>query len=75
MNVALSPRSELSSQNDISNTEQPEMQTQNPFISLVSQPLDHDYKRVDSKDTQWKPAPVMGTIRPTGSVVPTFTYA
>jgi hypothetical protein len=50
------------------------MPTQNPFISLVSQPLDHDYKRVDSKDTQWKPAPVMGTIKPSGSVVPTFTY-
>ena len=74
MNVPLSPRSELSSQNDISHTEQTEMPTQNPFISLVSQPLDHDYKRVDSKDTQWKPAPVMGTIKPSGSVVPTFTY-
>ena len=45
----------------------------NPFVSLVSQPLE-DYKRVDTKDAMWKPAPVMGTLNPTASVVTTFTY-
>jgi hypothetical protein len=71
--VALSPRSEISNVNDISHTEQAEAPL-NPFVSLVSQPLEQDYKRVDTKDTMWKPAPVMGTLNPQGSIVPTFTY-
>ena len=73
MNGALSPRSDMSNVNDISHTEQAEAPL-NPFVSLVSHPIEQDYKRVDTKDTMWRPAPVMGTMNPTGSIVPTFTY-
>jgi hypothetical protein len=73
MNIPISPRSEISNQNDLSHTEQNE-EPSNPFVSLVSRPLEQDYKRIDTKDQMWKPAPVMGTLNPMNSVVPTFTY-
>lgn len=72
LNMPISPRSEMSNQ-DVSHTEQGD-EPMNPFVSLVSRPIDSDYKRVDTKDQMWKPAPVMGSINPMGSVVPTFTY-
>jgi hypothetical protein len=61
----LSPRSE----NENSRTE-----PDNPFVSLVSHPIEQiDYKKVESKDSMWKPAPIIGReIK--SQPVPTFTY-
>ena len=35
------------------------VQLNNPFISTMSNDQDH-YKKIESKDSMWKPAPIMG---------------
>ncbi len=45
----------------------------NPFVSLVSHHDLIDYKKVESKDSMWKPAPIMGREILT-QAVPTFSY-
>lgn len=46
-------------------------QAVNPFVSITESTS--DYKRVESKDSMWKPAPIMG--REINPQVTTFTYS
>jgi hypothetical protein len=45
----------------------------NPFVSLVSHHDMIDYKKVESKDSMWKPAPIMGR-EIVQNPVPSFSY-